>query len=120
MEESRTGIEHSAEHSPAPTAEPTPTSSPLPRAMFKEVDHFTGGPGVAMTKSQARGGLTGALLGLFAGALIGLVVGIIFFDGNTGRLVSVVAVAVAGTVAGGVAGGIVRPMQRMEDTPADT
>ncbi|MFN2526920.1 MAG: hypothetical protein ABR505_11765 [Actinomycetota bacterium] len=120
MDQSRSGIPSEPGHAPAPTAEETPVSSPLPKAMYEEADHFTAGPGVVMTRSQAVGGIAGALMGLFVGALIGLVIGLIAFDANTGRVISVVAVAVAGSVAGGVAGGIVRPMQKMEKDPADT
>lgn len=121
MEESRSGISSSDSGSaPAPTAESTPPSTPTGRAMREEAEHLTGGPGIVMTKSQARGGLGGALLGLFVGALVGLVIGLIAFDGDMGRLVSIVACSVAGLVAGGVAGGITGPMEKMEKSATDT
>jgi len=33
-------------------------------------EHFTGGPGVVATKSQAQGAIGGGILGLIVGALL--------------------------------------------------
>lgn len=89
--------------------------------MRREAESFTGGPGVAASKSQARGGLAGALLGGVGGAVIGLVVALVAFsDSGRAIVISVVAFAVAGSTYGGVVGGFLKPRRKTSHTDADT
>jgi hypothetical protein len=85
----------------------------------EETEHFTGGPGVVATKSQARGATGGFLAGAVAGALVGLLIGLLMFEAR-GVIIATVSLAVAGAVFGGVAGGIGRSMKKLERTEADT
>lgn len=89
------------------------------RELEEEAEGFTGGPGVAASKSQARGAVGGIGLGTVAGAIIGLLVGVLFFNGALGIVISVVAFAVGGATFGGVAGGFFRPRHKLEGTEAD-
>ncbi len=90
--------------------------------MAEEAEHFTGGPGVIATKSQARGGLGGTVLGAVIGAVLGLVAGALFFEGTPGVVISVVAFAAGGGTCGAIVGAFVRPRQKLEgsETEADT
>jgi F0F1-type ATP synthase assembly protein I len=89
--------------------------------MRDEAESFTVGPGVAASKSQARGSLAGIVAGTVVGAVLGLLVGVVAFSESTRALViSVVAFAAAGMTFGGVVGGFLRPRQKMRHTDADT
>ena len=95
-----------------------------PEDIREETDAFTGGPGVAATKSQARGSLLGGGLGIVAGAIIGVIVGllasaILGFE-QRGVIISIVVFGVAGVTFGGVAGGFLRPRQKLPKSEADT
>lgn len=93
---------------------------PSERELQQEGDHFTGGPGVVATKSQARGGLGGAGLGAIAGAIVGAVLGAIMFGGASGIIITAVCGAVAFGVAGGVIGGAQNAKSNVApDSPAD-
>ncbi len=90
------------------------------RQSEREADSFTGGPGVAATKSQMKGSMAGAAVGAIVGALIGVVVGAIFFEGTLGMIISAVSVGLAGATAGGVSGGFVGPRRKLDGGEADT
>jgi predicted lipid-binding transport protein (Tim44 family) len=85
----------------------------------KEAEHFTGGPGVVATKSQARGATGGMVVGALLGALVGLLIGALMFEGTRSIIIATIAIAVAGGVFGAVAGGIGRSMKKLEHTDAD-
>jgi hypothetical protein len=85
----------------------------------QEAEHLTGGPGVVATKSQARGGLTGAAIGAIVGFLVGLGLGAILFEGGRGLWITGAALAVAGAVFGGVVGGITGPSRNLKGSEAD-
>lgn len=105
-----------------PATKPDPTGGQVatPYEMRAEADGFTAGPGVVMTKTQAKGATGGIVLGAIAGAIVGLIVGLIA-GGGTVLIITVIAFGVAGAVAGGVSGGISRSMDSTEhgDTAAD-
>jgi predicted lipid-binding transport protein (Tim44 family) len=88
-------------------------------ATQEEAEHFTGGPGVVATKSQARGASGGIIAGALLGALVGFLIGALLFEGARSIIIAAVAVAVAGGVFGAVAGGIGRSMKKLERTDAD-
>ena len=93
---------------------------PSERELQEEGEHFTGGPGLVATKSQARGGIGGATLGAIVGAIAGGILGALIFGGVAGILISAICVAVAFGVAGGVIGGGQNPKTNVEPTsPAD-
>lgn len=103
----------------ADTHNPGPGSEGSERArahaeMAEEAEHFTGGPGVIATKSQARGGMGGTVLGTIVGALVGLLIGMAFFEGTPGIVMSVVAFAAGGATCGALIGAFVRPRQKVE------
>jgi uncharacterized protein YcfJ len=104
-----------------PAIKPDPTAGEVatPREIREEADGFTAGPGVVMTKSQAKGASGGLLIGGLIGAVIGVLVGAIA-GGGLVLIVATVAFAVAGAVAGGVAGGITRPMSHTEHGDTST
>jgi len=85
----------------------------------QEAEHFTGGPGVVATKSQARGATVGTVAGALVGALVGFVLGALMFEGARSIAITTIAIAVAGGVFGAVAGGIGRSMTKLERTDAD-
>jgi hypothetical protein len=85
----------------------------------EEAEHFTGGPGVVATKSQARGATGGIIAGALVGALVGFLIGAMVFEGARSIIIATVAIAVAGGVFGAVAGGIGRSMKKIERTDAD-
>jgi len=85
----------------------------------EEAEHFTGGPGVVATKSQARGATSGIVAGALVGALVGFLIGALLFEGTRSIIIATVAIAVAGSVFGAVAGGIGRSMKKLERTDAD-
>lgn len=87
--------------------------------MAEEAEHLTGGPGVVVTKSQARGGLAGIVLGGIAGAAAGAILGVLLFEGRTAVIIAVVAFAVAGATFGGVAGGFLGPKRNVDESGAD-
>ncbi len=89
------------------------------RELEEEAEGFTGGPGVAASKTQARGAVGGIGLGTVAGGIVGLLVGLLFFEGALGIVISVVAFAVGGATFGGLAGGSFRPRQKLEGSEAD-
>jgi outer membrane lipoprotein SlyB len=88
--------------------------------MAEEAEHFTGGPGVVATRSQARGAVSGFLLGAVGGALLGLLIGALLLEGTRSIVISTVSLAVAGGVFGAMAGGIGRSMRKLDRTEADT
>ena len=88
-------------------------------ATQEEAEHFTGGPGVVATKSQAQGATAGILAGALVGALVGFLIGALLFEGTRSVIIATIAVAVAGSVFGAVAGGIGRSMKKLERTDAD-
>jgi predicted lipid-binding transport protein (Tim44 family) len=88
-------------------------------ATQEEAEHFTGGPGVVATKSQARGATGGIVAGALLGALVGFLIGALMFEGARSIIITTVAIAVAGGVFGAVAGGIGRSMKKLERTDAD-
>ncbi len=92
---------------------------PSQEEMKEEAEHFTGGPGVVATKSQAFGSLTGIAAGAIGGALIGLLMGLLIFDGTFGIVITTIAFGVAGATFGGVAGGFIGPRKRIGRTDAD-
>src|SRR5688500_19852122 len=63
-------------------------------------DHFTGGPGVVATKSQAQGATGGFLIGAVVGAIIGGIVGLIVQ--GPALWIAPIVFAVGGAVALGV------------------
>jgi hypothetical protein len=71
----------------------------------RESESLTMGPGLVVTKSQARGAGVGLSIGAVVGALAGTLVGLALFDGIP-ALIMIICGAVAGCVAGGVFGGI--------------
>ena len=85
----------------------------------EEAEHFTGGPGVVATKSQARGATGGIVAGALLGALVGFLIGALMFEGARSIAITTIAIAVAGGVFGAVAGGIGRSMKKLERTDAD-
>lgn len=92
---------------------------PSHEEMKEEAEHFTAGPGVIATKSQARGSLVGIAVGTIVGALIGVIVGVLFFEGTFGIVITAIAFGVAGATFGGVAGGFVAPRKRLGPGQAD-
>jgi hypothetical protein len=92
---------------------------PSQEEMKQEAEHFTGGPGVAATKSQARGSLVGLAAGMLVGALLGALVGLLIFEGTLGVVITTIAFGVAGATYGGVTGGFVAPRKRLGPTEAD-
>jgi uncharacterized membrane protein len=91
-----------------------------PEDIRAETDSFTGGPGVAATKSQAVGGLLGTMAGLVVGAMIGLIVALVAGFHAFGLVVSVVVFGFAGLTFGGVVGGFIGPRRRLPKSEADT
>lgn len=89
------------------------------RELEEEAEGFTGGPGIAASKTQARGALGGIGIGALAGAVIGLLVGLLFFQGALGIVISVIAFAVAGATFGGIVGGSFRPRHKLDGSEAD-
>lgn len=87
--------------------------------MEREAEHFTGGPGIVATRSQARGGLAGIVIGGLIGAVIGAIIGAIAFQGTKGLIIGAVVVAVAGATAGGVSGGVVATDKNVTRGDAD-
>ena len=85
----------------------------------EEAEHFTGGPGVVATKSQARGATGGIIVGALVGALVGFLIGAMVFEGARSIIIATIAIVVAGAVFGAVAGGIGRSMKKLERTDAD-
>lgn len=92
---------------------------PSHEEMQQEAEHFTAGPGVVATKSQARGSLAGIAVGAVGGALIGVIAGLLFSDGAFGVVVTAIVFGVAGATFGGVAGGFVAPRKRLGPGQAD-
>lgn len=88
-------------------------------AQQAEAEHFTGGPGVAATKSQARGAVGGSVVAGIVGAVIGLIVGLVFFEGARGVLIAAVCFAVAGATFGGLTGGFVKTRSNAPGGQAD-
>ncbi len=87
--------------------------------MEQEAEHFTGGPGVVATRSQARGGVAGSLIGGLIGAVIGAIIGAMVFEGTKGLIIGAVVVAVAGATAGGVSGGVAATDKNVTGGDAD-
>ena len=81
-------------------------------------DHFTGGPGVVATKSQAQGASAGIFAGAAIGAVLGLIVGL-FLQGSAIWIAPIVF-AVGGAVALGVFGGFLKSQQTREHSRVDT
>lgn len=104
-----------------PAIKPDPTEGEVatPAEMREEASGLTAGPGVVVTKTQAKGASGGILIGGLIGAVIGVVVGVIA-GGGIILIIATIAFAVAGAVAGGVSGGATRPMRDVEhgDTAA--
>jgi F0F1-type ATP synthase assembly protein I len=92
---------------------------PSQEEIKEEAEHFTAGPGVAATKSQARGSLIGFVAGTIVGALIGALIGLLIFEGTLGLVITTVAFGVAGATFGGVSGGFVAPRRKLGSTQAD-
>ena len=87
--------------------------------MQEEGDSLTGGPGVVATKSQARGGLAGIVIGIIVGGGLGALIGLLMGGGSTTVIIAIVG-AVAGAVALGVFGGIFNSSRNVSSTsPAD-
>lgn len=89
------------------------------RELEQEAEGFAGGPGVAASKTQARGAVGGVGIGAVVGAVLGLIVGFLFFNGTLGIVISVIAFAVGGATFGGVAGGSFKPRQKLDGSEAD-
>lgn len=89
--------------------------------MQEEGDSALVGPGVVATKSQARGGLAGIILGGAAGAIVGATLGALIFGGLSGIVITAVCFAFAGGTIGVLVGGFQNAKGNVEPTsPADS
>jgi hypothetical protein len=95
-------------------------NQPPRNELREEADSAVVGPGVVGTKSQAQGGIGGALLGGVVGALLGLLAGFLIWGGNgMAVVIAVIAFAFAGATAGGTMGGFLRNRRRQQRGDAD-
>ena len=93
---------------------------PSERELQQEGDGLVVGPGVVTTKSQARGGLTGIILGGLGGAIIGALIGALFFGGLAGIVITAVCCAFAGGTIGVLVGGFTNTKGNVSpNSPAD-
>ena len=93
---------------------------PSDREMAEEGDGVLVGPGVVTTKSQAKGGAAGIVLGGFAGAVIGAILGALIFGGAFGIVITAVCFAFAGGTIGVLLGGAKASEANVSPTsPAD-
>lgn len=77
-------------------------------AQQEEAENLVSAPPVIVTKSQAKGGFAGIVIGGILGVILGAIIGAVAFEGGFGMTISIVAAGFGGAVAGGVSGGIAK------------
>ena len=93
---------------------------PSERELQEEGDGLLVGPGVVTSKSQARGGVAGIVLGGLGGGIIGALIGALIFGGLSGIVITAVCCAFAGGTIGVLVGGFTNTKDNVSpNSPAD-
>jgi F0F1-type ATP synthase assembly protein I len=90
------------------------------RSQREEAESFTAGPGVAASKSQARGSVAGLVIGALLGGFLGFLIGLVVASGSLQLVIVTVVGCVAGLTVGAVVGGFISPRRKLDDAGADT